>query len=273
MVSVEELPPSPPQETRSESRLADATELESLLVHVQRDSLKRQLTQLYIKLQKDAKSLQIMEKSQAKAESTASEQEGSAESPQDVEASTPPAATAKPAAPVVSTKKYTSIDKFSFDAGSYGSKNVSVYISLQGVGSMDPSNITCPFTKSSFDLSVHDLKGKNYRLIKDNLDKEIDVEKSKIIIKADRIVIKLAKVKSEYGSYDSWTDLTSKKGKPDTKKSKAKDPSASIMDLMKDMYDSGDDNMKKMIGETMVKQREGKMGNGMDDLDYKPGAI
>lgn len=222
----------------------------------------------------------MMEKSQTKAVA-ASEQEESAESPQDVEASTPPAAvrattavpTAKPVAPVFSTKKYTSIDKFSFDAGSYGSKNVSVYVSLPGVGSMDPSNITCPFTKSSFDLSVHELKGRNYRLIKDNLDKEIDVEKSKILIKADRIVIKLAKVKSEYGSYDSWTDLTSKKGKSDTKKSKAKDPSASIMDLMKDMYDSGDDNMKKMIGETMMKQREGKMGNGMDDLDYKPGSI
>lgn len=45
------------------------------------------------------------------------------------------------------------------------------------------------------------------------------------------------------------------------------------MDLMKDMYDSGDDNMKKMIGETMLKQREGKLDKGgmggmggLDDL-------
>ncbi len=28
-----------------------------------------------------------------------------------------------------------------------------------------------------------------------------------------QIIIKLAKVKGEYGSYDSWTDLTSKKTK------------------------------------------------------------
>jgi calcyclin binding protein len=36
------------------------------------------------------------------------------------------------------------------------------------------------------------------------------------------------------------------------------------MDLMKDMYDKGDDSMKKMIGETMTKQRDGKLGNGLD---------
>lgn len=285
MVTVEEIP----QETHSESRLADAAELESLLIHVKRESLKQQLTQLQIKLQKDAKALKMMENSQSKVAASAAAQVESPgvqdEAMEDVTATPPPAAAVpatnavatpipavKSVAPVVATKKYTSVDTFSFDAGSYGSKTVSVYISLAGVGSIDKSNISCPFTKSSFDLTIHDLKGKNYRLLKDNLDKEIDPEKSKVVIKADRIVIKLAKVKTEYGSYDSWTDLTSKKGKVDTKK-KSTDPSASIMDLMKDMYDSGDDNMKKMIGETMMKQREGKLGKGMDDLDYKPGAI
>jgi len=35
---------------------------------------------------------------------------------------------------------------------------------------------------------------------------------------------------------------------------------------MKDMYDEGDDNMKKMIGETMYKQRMGQLNNGKDDM-------
>ena len=48
------------------------------------------------------------------------------------------------------------------------------------------------------------------------------------------------------------------------------------MDMMKQMYDEGDDNMKKMIGETMMKQRNGELGGkkggmpgmpGMDDMD------
>lgn len=99
-------------------------------------------------------------------------------------------------------------------------------------------------------------------MFRDNLDKDINPDASKYIVKADKIVVKLAKVKGEYGSYDHWSGLTAKKKKA----SKKEDPSQSIMDLMKEMYDSGDDNMKKMIGETMLKQQRGELGKGgMDD--------
>ena len=37
------------------------------------------------------------------------------------------------------------------------------------------------------------------------------------------------------------------------------DPTAGIMDLMKDMYDSGDDQMKKTIGEAMMKSQQERM--------------
>jgi len=110
-------------------------------------------------------------------------------------------------------------------------------------------------------LIVTNLEGKSYRMFRDNLDKDIDPDKSKYIIKADKIVVKLAKIKGEYGSYDHWAGLTAKKKKT----TKKEDPSASIMELMKDMYDSGDDNMKKMIGETMMKQQRGELGKGADD--------
>ena len=36
------------------------------------------------------------------------------------------------------------------------------------------------------------------------------------------------------------------------------DPQASIMDMMKNMYDEGDDKMKKVIGEAMMKSRSGE---------------
>ena len=75
-------------------------------------------------------------------------------------------------------------------------------------------------------------------------------------MKKDKVVIRLGKKKGEY-SYDHWTDLTSKKSKEAASKAK-KDPSASIMDMMKDMYDSGDDQMKKTIGEAMLKSRSGE---------------
>jgi calcyclin binding protein len=41
-------------------------------------------------------------------------------------------------------------------------------------------------------------------------------------------------------------------------KKKKDDPSASLMDMMKDLYDEGDENMKKIIGEAMMKSRSGE---------------
>lgn len=84
--------------------------------------------------------------------------------------------------------------------------------------------------------------------------------------------MKLAKVKqSDYGGYDYWSKLSDKKARE--KSNKIKDnPQSSIMDLMKQMYDEGDDNMKKIIGETMMKQQRGEINKddpvqGMDKMD------
>ena len=38
-----------------------------------------------------------------------------------------------------------------------------------------------------------------------------------------------------------------------------------IMDMMKDMYDSGDDQMKKVIGEAMLKSKTGGGPGAFDD--------
>ena len=43
-----------------------------------------------------------------------------------------------------------------------------------------------------------DFEGKNYRIIKDNLEKEIVPEQSKFSVKKDKVVIKLQKVISCY---------------------------------------------------------------------------
>ena len=71
---------------------------------------------------------------------------------------------------------------------------------------------------------------------------------------------------NQYG-YDSWMDLTSKKARGEAAEQSA-DPSSGIMDLMKQMYDEGDDNMKKTLGEAMLKSRQEQMRGGKlgDDL-------
>lgn len=152
---------------------------------------------------------------------------------------------------------YIPIENFSWDQGSYNSPTVTVYVEIPNVGSVK-DNVQVEFGKCSFDLKVHGCDGRNYRLIKDNLDKDIVPEQSKFIVKKDKVVIKLQKVKGEY-SYDSWTSLTAKKPRDPTKEAeKKKDPMGGIMDMMKDMYEEGDENMKKIIGEAMLKSKSGE---------------
>jgi len=290
----------------SAERKLDAQEIQTLASSsTLRPTVKAHLTTLADKLFRDASALERMEASKAKtAAAAAATTTTSGAAPQDATPasdatateSTPPTPTEAAPTPVVrqvevnpspppkpsNTSKYTPISRFSFDAGSSSDPFVTIYIPLPNVGTIPKSNIDCVFTNASFDLTITELEGKNYRLVKDNLDKDIVGDDSKLKIRSNKIILKLAKVKSEYGSYDFWTDLTSKKSKKEAEKKKSADPSAGIMDLMKDMYDSGDDNMKKTIAEAMMKSRNGEtdsmkpggmggmggMGglDGMDDL-------
>lgn len=241
----------------SQERLLDAAEIEKAAAALTRPSAKVHLEALAKKLRKESAALKRVEVSQANAQQHSSNIPAETEQP----AAAAPAPAAMPIPPtVMPTANYSPIDRFSFDAGGYNSACVTLYVPLVGVGSISRENISCNFTATSFDLVVKDLNGKSYRLFKDSLEKDIDPEKSKYIVKADKIVLKLAKIKSEYGSYDFWTELTAKNKKTKTEK---ENPAASIMDMMKDMYDKGDDNMKKVIGEAMLKQRRGELDDPM----------
>lgn len=277
MVEIEEVSEQqkPKVLSPSDEREADADAIEKVISMVDRPSAVAQLEALVKKIRRDASALKRVEESRAKMEGV--EITGSEEAAPPAAAPVPapaptPVAAAVPAAvaPVVPSQHYTTIDKYAFDAGGYNSPTVSIYIALPNVGSIPRDNITCEFSPSSFDLIVRDLGGNSYRLVNDNLENDIVPEKSKILVKADKIVIKLGKKKTEYGGHDHWSQLTAKKDKK-KKAADAANPAAGIMDLMKEMYDSGDDNMKRMIGETMQKQREGKLGadggmGGMGDM-------
>lgn len=248
----------------------DAEEIEEAAASMTRPTAKMQLEGLAKKLRKESEALKRVEASRSQSaeeeekpivEEVASRKE---EKKEEKKTEAPPPKKTPAVAPPVSTGvPYVPIDKFAFDAGGYNSAFVTLYIDLPGVGSIvDKENITCQFTTTSFDLIVKGYKGKAYRLWKDNLENEIDVIKSKKVIKADKILVKLAKKKSEYGSFDHWSSLIAKKKKQDKE-----NPAAGIMDMMKEMYDSGDDKMRKVIGETMMKQREGSLGQpGMDGM-------
>ena len=153
--------------------------------------------------------------------------------------------------------EWAEVPSFAWDQGEHNSQWVSVYLmsGLEGVGEIK-DDVSCDFSKDSFDLRIVGLHGKNYRLFKTNLDKEIDPDKSKIVVKKDKITVKLKKIKGQYG-YEHWVDLVSKKS-VEQKKKESDDPMSGIMDLMKNMYDEGDDDMKRTIGEAMMKSRNGE---------------
>jgi calcyclin binding protein len=214
MVSVEEVPTDDEKKERaeavspSEERLLDAEEIEKAATSVKRPTARMHLEALAKKLRKESEALKRVEKSREMAGSVGTEEKKEDSSSS---AKPPAAATPRPVVPAVppavsSSLKYVPIDRFAFDAGGYNAPFVTLYVDLPGVGSIDRDKVSCDFTKSSFDLVVKDLRGKSYRLCKDSLEKDIDPEKSKVVVKADKILVKLAKVKGDYG-YDYWSKV------------------------------------------------------------------
>ena len=137
-----------------------------------------------------------------------------------------------------------------------------MYVPLPGVGALESSCISCQFGKRSYDFQVSNLDGRNYGMVVET-NKEIDASGSKYLQKADKCVIKLRKVKSE-----TWDKLQRDKRKEERDRQRdqdtKEDPSGSIMKLMKDMYDDGDDDMKRTIAKAWTESREKKGGAGLD---------
>lgn len=150
-----------------------------------------------------------------------------------------------------STPVFHEIAKFGWEDSGFGQAKVSVYImsGIDGVGALAKDEITCDFTPSSFDLKIMGLGNKNYRLVKHHLDKPIDPRASSFRVKQNRITLSL--VKKDKNS--TWMNLTAKN--PGQDQSSKSDPSAGIMDLMKNMYDEGDADMKRTIAQAWTDSR------------------
>lgn len=87
-------------------------------------------------------------------------------------------------------------------------------------------------------------------------------------VKSNSITLELKKAKSKY-----WDDIKEKKGsalggvapaksKRGEEEKDNEDPSASLMSMMKDLYDKGDDQMKRTIAESWEKAQKDKAAGG-----------
>ncbi|KAL7592704.1 uncharacterized protein LOC111880823 [Lactuca sativa] len=148
--------------------------------------------------------------------------------------------------------KYTTLGSFSWDQDT---DKVKIYVFLEGV---DQEKVDTEFNRMSVDVKFHDVNGKNYRCAIPKLNKEIVPEKCKVLVKPTKVIITLVKA-----SKGNWMDLHFKDDKIKPSLDKERDPMAGIMDLMKNMYEEGDDEMKKTIAKAWTDARSGKGADPM----------
>jgi len=261
--------------------LADIKELKTMIASASRPNVRKEMQRVLDMLEAELRRLnpKLLETTVDVDAAAVSEASSSAKEP------------SKPAAAVVQKKEephvpvaidvrssgpWAEITTFALDLGGYDKQDVTVDIRMKGVEALSADAVVCDFTRESFDLKVMGFEGKNHRMLKTNLDKDIIPGESSVKIKKNHVIVVLKKVKGKYG-FDSWTDLCAKgKRRPTQTEEKKSDPQAGIMDMMKDMYDDGDENMKKIIGEAMYKAQRGEKYEpktdafgGMKDDDMK----
>ncbi|XP_036058867.1 calcyclin-binding protein [Onychomys torridus] len=161
----------------------------------------------------------------------------------------------KPAAVVAPlTTGYTvKISNYGWDQSD---KFVKIYITLTGVHQVPTENVQVHFTERSFDLLVKNLNGKNYSMIVNNLLKPISVESSSKKVKTDTVII-LCRKKAENTRWDYLTQVEKEcKEKEKPSYDAETDPSEGLMNVLKKIYEDGDDDMKRTINKAWVESRE-----------------
>ncbi|KAI8439382.1 hypothetical protein MSG28_013191 [Choristoneura fumiferana] len=185
------------------------------------------------------------------------------------EQSAQPAAKSEVSAPTTSAapqKRYQiKLNGYGWDQSD---KYVKVFVTLKNVQSIPKERVYCKLTDRSMELHVDDLEGKDYVLTINNLLEPIVVLTSHWKQKTDMVVVFLAKVHPNV----KWSHMTGLEKKADdqhknrfkTDDMDKKDPQESIMGLMKNMYETGDDEMKRMISKAWY---EGQQKKKTDTLE------
>lgn len=142
-------------------------------------------------------------------------------------------------------------------------KFVKLYITLPGVHELPPENIKSVFGTRRLELEVTALAGRNHQLLITSLMKDIVPDTSYHKVKTDMVAVFLRKA-----SADKWSDINAlekkakepKAPKPDVVD--GSDPGSSLMNMMKQLYDEGDDEMKRTIAKAWTEAREKQQENG-----------
>ena len=245
---------SSPQSPAIEMYQKDIEELEKLINISLRPNIKRQLEEYKNNLSNLMKeeNKKIEEEKKKKESEKAEEKDSSNKEKENSSSEINPAK-------LSSSLLFTSISKYAFDTSN--EKFIKLYLTddFEGIKSFNSSNIKSKFTKNSFDVCIIGWKNKNYRFSCFNLNKGIIPNDSYVKQTNSGLIVYLKKENNS----DYWDSLEKKKGLFGNKDEngeggldKNKDPNASLMEMMRDMYQNGDPEMKRMIAEAWTKSRD-----------------
>ncbi|KAL4218720.1 hypothetical protein ACF0H5_021308 [Mactra antiquata] len=213
----------------------DAEELKKLLNLAVRPKVKNILT---VELRKIESEISLKAETEQKSETEAS-------------TSTP-----KPSQnriPTVDLKNY---------AWDQSDKFMKIYVTVPGVESLPKEQVTCNFQERSFSLRCESLNNKNYSCSVSHLMEEIVPAESSYKIKTGMVLVMLKKASAKTWPYVTKTEkqIKDKQSKPPAMDKNA-DPNDSLMTMMKQMYEDGDDEMKRTIAKAWTESRD-KQGQG-----------
>jgi len=142
-------------------------------------------------------------------------------------------------------------------------KFVKIYVTLNGIQSLPKEQIRCTFTGSSFELRVEGLDSRNHTLLINNLLHPITLSSSYHKVKTDMVIVFLSKTAQKSWSHVTQSEQKAKEQKDEKLKPEAaEDPSGGLMNIMKKMYDEGDDDMKRTIAKAWTESRDKQQGGG-----------
>lgn len=143
-------------------------------------------------------------------------------------------------------------------------KTVNLYVTLKDVHKLAKDSIQCNFTEMSLDLRVLGLDNKNYKLLINNLCESIDPAGSYFKVKTDMVVIYLAKQVRTNWSHVTGVEKRMKDSKTSHIAQSMKEdsnPGERVINLMKNLYNNGDPEMKKIIEKSWTETRKNFPGN------------
>ncbi|VDK68299.1 unnamed protein product [Litomosoides sigmodontis] len=134
----------------------------------------------------------------------------------------------------------------SVEAWDQSDRYVKLYLTIPDVHTVPHEQIAVNFTESEVEVNARDVSSKNYSLIIKGLLKTINPSHSSFKQKTNLLLIMMEKNEEGNWKYLTKAEMQSKE-KSTPKFDQKSDPQESLMGLIKQLYDDGDDDMKRTI--------------------------